>query len=221
MKNVTYLTPMTVLLAAVALPAAAQAQAYASPAPMYPYAAQPGPDYHGPYAVEVAPGRYVIHRPDGQRAYPYVRCTRDCDAGRWEHRGRHHSAEWSREHSHPERLRHYEPRKIDVVNTTRVVREQPVVVEHERVVEDPPRVVERRHYVEDRPARRSRVATVEMEAAPPSARDGKARIIRAEAEVTILGPDRMTIRLFRKGDRGPMAEAIKVAPAKAKKKTTR
>jgi hypothetical protein len=29
--------------------------------------------------------------------------------------------------------------------------------------------------------------------------NGKQRVIRAEAEVTILGPDRMTIRLFRKG----------------------
>ncbi len=28
---------------------------------------------------------------------------------------------------------------------------------------------------------------------------GKQRVIRAEAEVTILGPDRMNIRLFRKG----------------------
>ena len=31
--------------------------------------------------------------------------------------------------------------------------------------------------------------------------DGK-RVIRAEAEVTILGPDRMSIRLFRKGHKG-------------------
>jgi hypothetical protein len=29
--------------------------------------------------------------------------------------------------------------------------------------------------------------------------NGKQRVIRAEAEVTILGPDRMNIRLFRKG----------------------
>lgn len=29
--------------------------------------------------------------------------------------------------------------------------------------------------------------------------NGKPRVIRAEAEVTILGPDRMNIRLFRKG----------------------
>src|ERR1019366_6155032 len=31
--------------------------------------------------------------------------------------------------------------------------------------------------------------------------NGKQRVIRAEAEVTILGPDRMNIRLFRKGQR--------------------
>ena len=29
--------------------------------------------------------------------------------------------------------------------------------------------------------------------------NGKPRVIRADAEVTILGPDRMSIRLFRKG----------------------
>jgi hypothetical protein len=39
------------------------------------------------------------------------------------------------------------------------------------------------------------------------AADKKARIIRAEAEVTILGPDRMSIRLFRKGGRGADAKA--------------
>lgn len=38
--------------------------------------------------------------------------------------------------------------------------------------------------------------------------NGKQRVIRAEAEVTILGPDRMNIRLFRKGQ----ASSVK-APA--------
>ena len=62
-----------------------------------------------------------------------------------------------------------------VINT---VREEPVVIETERVVDEPPRVIERRHVVEG---------------------SGQQRVIRAEAEVTILGPDRMNIRLFRKG----------------------
>ena len=85
------------------------------------------------------------------------------------------------------------------------------VAEHERVVEDPPRVIVRRHHVEDAPAKRKRMATVETEAAPPhgGARDGKARVIHAEAEVTILGPDRITIRLFRKRATNAKAEATK------------
>lgn len=226
MKTLTYLTPMTVLLAVAVAPAVAQAQAYAQspPAPMYPYAVEPGPAYHGPYAVEVAPGRYVIHRPAKQRAYPNVRCMRDCDIGTAERRAHRHSAEWSRDRNDPvliERRRHHGARKVerDVVSTTRIVRDKPVIIEHERVVEDPPHVIERRHYVEDRPARRGRMATMETEVVPPAAlRGGKARTIRAEAEVTILGPDRMTIRLFRKGARAARAEAITAEPARTKKK---
>jgi hypothetical protein len=54
-----------------------------------------------------------------------------------------------------------------------------------------PRVVERRAEVED--------TDVPTES-------GKQRVIRAEAEVTILGPDRMNIRLFRK-ERGSTVKA--------------
>ena len=52
-----------------------------------------------------------------------------------------------------------------IINTTRIVREAPVVVEDVDAPRD----------------------------------SGKQRVIRAEAEVTIVGPDRMNIRLFRKG----------------------
>lgn len=54
-----------------------------------------------------------------------------------------------------------------------------------------PRVIKRR-------------AVVEGTDAPPES--GKQRVIRAEAEVTILGPDRMNIRLFRK-ERGSTVNA--------------
>jgi hypothetical protein len=37
-------------------------------------------------------------------------------------------------------------------------------------------------------------------------RDGRKRVIAADAEVTIFGPDRISIRLFRKGQ-GPRATA--------------
>jgi len=213
MKTVTRTTIIAALLAPL-LPAAAQAQAYASapPAPLYPYAVQPGQAYQQPYAVEVAPGRYVIHRPAS--AYPYVDCGRNCGAAPAE---RHAQHRFDRRpvHNDPaliDELRHRAAKKVrrDVINTTRIVREKPIVIEHERVVEDPPRVIVRRHYVEDKPAKRKHLATVETEVAPPpAAHDGKARVIRAEAEVTILGPDRMTIRLFRKRAAGARAEATK------------
>jgi hypothetical protein len=38
-----------------------------------------------------------------------------------------------------------------------------------------------------------------VEGAGAPRENGKQRVIRAEAEVTIIGPDRMNIRLFRKG----------------------
>jgi hypothetical protein len=110
--------------------------------------------------------------------YPYVRCA-DCggDAG-----GRR------------------------VINTTRIVRDPPVVVETRRVVDDPPRVIVRRHVIEDAtaPAGQGRAARRARDKGPAHdagrrarAEAGWPRVIHAEAEVTILGPDRMNIRLFR------------------------
>lgn len=221
MKTFKCAPPILTLAAAVLLPvAAAQAQAYASaePAPLYPYAAQPGQSYRQSYAVEVAPGRYVIHRPAAS-AYPYVHCAADCEGAHPAERHAHRRAfDRPPTHNDPaliEQLRRHAVKKVkgDVINTTRIVREKPIVIEHKRVVEDPPRVIVRRHYVEDAPngvpASRKHIATVETEVAAPAAHDGKARVIRAEAEVTILGPDRMTIRLFRKRATDAKAEATK------------
>ena len=74
----------------------------------------------------------------------------------------------------------YKPGRRTVINTRKVVYDSPVVVETRRVVDDPPRVSERHHKVRD---------------------GGKKRVIKADAEITILGDDRMNIRLFRKGQR--------------------
>lgn len=220
MTNVIRPTAFAALVAVALLPAAAEAQ-YASAQPLYPYAVAPGQ----PYAVEVAPNTYVIQRPVQAHAYPYVRCVNGCDGSApvtvREVAPRH--AERRETRNDPaliEKLRDRHGRKItrDVINTTRIVRDKPVVIEHQRVVDDPPRVVERRHYVDDtptaaKPALRKRVATVETEVAAPrdatKGRGGKAekRVIRAEAEVTILGPDRMSIRLFRKRKGGADANA--------------
>lgn len=210
-------TTRPIILAAFAaalLPTAAQAQyASAQPAPLYPYVAQPG----RPYAVEVAPNTYVIKRPAQTRGYPYVRCVNGCD-GSAPAAPRRSASHVARRVTHNDpalieqlRLRHAGQIKRDVINTTRIVREKPVVIEHERVVDDPPRVIERRHYVEDVPPAlpRRHTAKVETDVRPQREAKGKAekRVIRAEAEVTILGPDRMSIRLFRKRAGGSDAKA--------------
>jgi len=204
----------------------AQAQWYSS----YPQA--PGSSNTAPpqrsYAIEVAPNTYVIHRPDKTRATTHVRCVKDCEQP---------VSDRPRTRANRELIEELVKRstKTKVVNTTKVVREKPVVIEHERVVDDPPRVIERRHITEDAPGRglikhRREVGqedvVIEPGGAPAEAkRSAKAkralheaktkepkestakRVIRAEAEVTILGPDRMSIRLFRKGQRARDANA--------------
>jgi hypothetical protein len=94
------------------------------------------------------------------------------------------------------------------INTTKVVRDAPVVVEHKRYVDDPPRVIERKIIV-DEPARakckRGLIQNCD-DGSRASGDEGNKRVIDADAQVTILGPDRMSIRLFRKGH-GPSAKA--------------
>jgi hypothetical protein len=199
----------------------AQAQWYSS----YPQA--PGSSNTAPpqqsYAIEVAPNTYVIHRPDKTRATTHVRCVKDCEQPVSD-RPRTHANRELIEELVKRHKKHEGTVSTEVVNTTKVVREKPVVIEHERVVDDPPRVIERRHITEDAPGRglikhRREVGqedvVIEPGGAPAEAKrsakakralrevkikdDNGKRVIRAEAEVTILGPDRMSIRLFRKG----------------------
>ncbi len=200
------------VLAAIAaglLPATlAQAQyydgTYAQPAPLYPYAV-PG---DRPYAVEVAPNTYVIQRPADARGYPYVRGRSKNPASE------QNTSKFDRPHKPADRalieeLRKRSPIKRTVINTKRIVHDEPVVIETKRVVDDPPRVIERRHIVEDEPVRsRRKPALAEKRDTNKRASrdDSKKRVIEADAEVTILGPDRMSIRLFRKGQ-GPNANA--------------
>jgi hypothetical protein len=89
-----------------------------------------------------------------------------------------------------------------------VVREKPVVRKHYRVIDDPPIVVQRE------------IDESQLPSAPPPRAEHPAagRIIHAEAEVTILGPDRMSIRLYRKPD-GRDANA-KALPKKTKASKT-
>jgi hypothetical protein len=193
------------LVAAGLMPAGAQAQWYSTAStqpPLYPYAAPS----NQPYAVQVSPNTYVIQRPGETRQRP----TR-----------RNHNATSSvnvrdvpRSKVDPalvEELRGRPKVSRPVVEMTQVVRDKPVVVETKRYVDDPPRVVERYVDTEGRPirAKNKRVATVEVDEPIIDKRKtngNEKRVINAEAEITIIGPDRMSIRLFRKGD-GPKAKA--------------
>ncbi len=201
---------------------AAQAQYYgnASPPPLYPYDAQSTQ----PYAVQVAPNTYVIQRPAAEpRNYPYVRCQ-NCGGrggiavatpkpGRFDrpHKpvdhalieelrkrnlSKHEQADSDQADREPAARK---PAARGIVNTTKIVRDPPVVRETRRIVDDPPRIIERRQVVDDD------TGAVEPDQRPRRD-DTKKRVIAADAEVTILGPDRMSIRLFRKGQ-GPKANA--------------
>jgi hypothetical protein len=148
--------------------------------PLYPYELQPGQAY----AVEVAPGAHVIHHPSNRGGYSTM--------------GRRvrHAAPRYRAARQAEKHKSSGQRADKTINTRQIVREKPRVIETRRVVNDPPKVVERRHYVDDVPVppRRRHVA----KAARKRADKEGPRVIRAEAEITILGPDRMSIRLVRK-----------------------
>lgn len=193
---------MLAVIAAGLLPAtAAHAQlygsSYAQPTPLYPYAVQ----QDQPYAVQVAPNTYVIRRPAHTRAHPYVRC-RNCGSRAGNPAPERSAHRFDRPHKPANRalieeLRKRSQTKRTIVNSTKVVRDPPVVVETKRYVDDPPRVIERRHVVEDAPvrSRRKQAFTVDRDI---SSGDSKRRVIQADAEITIVGPDRMNIRLFRK-----------------------
>jgi hypothetical protein len=188
--------------AAVLMPAGAQAQWYssaASPPPLYPYAVRAD----RPYAVEVAPNTYVIQRPAARRQSHVQGGNADVTATRGH--GKTDPALIDELRKRPKVTR-------PVLETTAVVREKPVVIETKRYVDDPPRVIERYSVVDDKVAdakpahaKSKRVATAETGDAPVAdkrkGKDEVKRVINAEAEVTILGPDRMSIRLFRKGSK--------------------
>ncbi len=187
--------PFAVLVcaAAVTVPAAAQAQYYGAPAqnaPLYPYATQP----NQPYAVEIAPGTYEIRRPGTQRPDAYV--SRTVSAKRIHTRN---------DPAVIEELRQRHGKKADVVHSKKVVYDKPVVVETTRVVDDPPQVIERRRYVDDTPRRKKPIVVARDEVKADTPKSGKPRVIEADAEVTIIGPDRMSIRLFRKGSRAKVS----------------
>lgn len=212
------------LLIVAAPVSAAQAQ-YASPPPLYPYAVQNsyGVQTAQPYAVQVAPNTYVIQRSEPQRDYPYVSTRKRAAAPAPGKFDRPHKPV---DHALVNELRKRvqkkgdtdqasaEPAQKSTINKTRIVRHPPIVRETTRYVDDPPRVIDQITVddSEETPnrglltqPRRTPRATGSVELPPPS-QDKGPRTISADAEVTILGPDRMTIKLFRKGQ-GPFAKA--------------
>ena len=188
----------------------AEAQWYSSapPPPLYPYA-QPGRTASQPYAIEVAPGAYVIHRPGEAGARPPRRAQRAAPAAQTQSsRASSSQAKPTRTRNDPaliEELRQQVAGKKTVINTTKVVYKKPKVVETKRYVDLPPRVVERYTVVDDSDGDKKIV--IEAPAAEAQGKKGKPsmgdkRVIQADAEITILGPDRMTIQLYRKGELG-------------------
>lgn len=200
--------PLFLVIAAIAgglIPAAAaraqNATAY-EPPPHFPYvgptnSARPSPAMRKSHAKRRAAAIY---------RYRSVRCTHDCIGARRPARSRTYSAPGPIGHAgRAPQARHV------VVNERRVVRKKPIVIEARHVVGEPARVVARGHAFGGAPAstRGKRVAKIESPAPRTKFDRGKKkeRVIRADAEVTILGPDRMIIRLFRKNHRATESSA--------------
>ena len=160
----------------------------------------------------------MIQRPTASRNYPYAGGRRAAKPAPQKTARKFDRPPKPVDHALVEELRNRIPAgeqadragsKRGVVNTVKIVRDRPIVVETQRVVDDPPRVIDRQQIVDDAPVG-SQGGPVVVEEAPPiqpgRRGDTKRRVIAADAEVTILGPDRMSIQLFRKGE-GPRARA--------------
>jgi hypothetical protein len=228
------------VLAVMSFGGAAQAQyvTYAQPAPLYPYAVQPQYVYPQPqYAPQPYPyvqSPYVRHvppqyQPPRQHAAPRAsqprRKVSKTDPALVEElrRGRHEKKKSHARKKEKEEVVAIDDDKNVEIDKKIVVREKPVVRKHVRVVEEPPIVVEREIDEHGRVLGEGRAQYPrggDLDHGRDHGRDhgGGGRVIHAEAEVTILGPDRMNIKLTRKSD-GRDANA-EVLPAKTKKKTT-
>jgi hypothetical protein len=213
---------LALALLIVAAPASAVQAQYAGPPPLYPYAVQNGYGVQTvqPYAIQVAPNTYVIQRPQPQRDYPYVATRKRAPAAPAP--GKFDRPHKPVDHVLVDELRKRAPKKNadqasaesagnKTVNTTKIIRHTTVVRETHRYVDDPPRVIDRVTVDDSEETPNRGILTQPRRAAPratgsTASADNSPRVIAADAEVTILGPDRMSIRLFRKGQ-GPLAKA--------------
>jgi hypothetical protein len=135
---------------AALLPMSAQAQSYSSyprQPQSYPYVVQQ------PYAIQVAPGTYVIRRPKAE----HRRAARKERTRAERARARVHNDpavvdELRRRHAR-QKVKHEVERKVTrhTHGKVTVVRRKPVVVVRRRVVDDPPRVIVRPHLIDEYP----------------------------------------------------------------------
>lgn len=194
---------------------------YAQPAPLYPYVVQQ-PQYVYPQP-QYAPQPYPYVQSPHVRRVPRDRSARASEPSRKVSKTDPSLVEELRSKGRKKKIE----KDTVVVNDKNVaidkkivVRERPIVRKHIRVVDNPPIVVQREIDENGQVLSEQRVPTVQAQVpiqitSPAPAPMGVGRVIHAEAEVTILGPDRMSIRLYRKGD-GRDANA-KALPAKSKK----
>ena len=216
-KERTHLTALAIIAVGVfASTARAQyVQSYAQPAPLYPYVVQQ-PQYYPqqqsapqPYPYVQSPHvRSVPRDQSAQRAYEPSRKVSKTSPALVEQLRKHGNETKDKDTIVVDNKNVKIDKKI-------VVREKPIVRKHIRVIDNPPIVVQREIDEGGRVLSEQRVppAQAQVNLAPVSM--GAGRVIHAEAEVTILGPDRMNIRLYRKGD-GRDANA-KAMPSKSKK----
>ena len=209
-------------LAFALAPVAARAQWYSSypqQAPLYPYSAQQ------PYAIQVAPGTYRVRRPAAARHRAdranadRVRPRTHNDPALIEELRRRNRARRGADRKLTQTTQVVREKPIVIVHK-RIVDDPPRVIVRQHVIDDLPRG---RGLLQPRP-QEATVEDLPPEPAPPAPRyvarhaerhkaarverhkavrveTGDKRMLKADAEVTILGPDRMTIRLFRKGHR--------------------
>jgi hypothetical protein len=193
---------LTIVVASLLPLTGAQAQWYGSVSrsspPLYPYAVP----RDQPYAVEVAPNTYFIRRPSAARTNSYVRGRHANNPVRVQSAPARDRRHGKARRALIEEMQHRSRIKRTAVNATMIVRDPPVVIETRRGVENPPRVIQRQHGTKDKliRSRDKRMAVAKQDSAKHKFRAGdKNRVVRADAEVTILGPDRMIIKLFRIG----------------------
>ncbi|MBV9346555.1 MAG: hypothetical protein JOZ70_11265 [Pseudolabrys sp.] len=209
---------VSITLAASAAQAQTYGQSYGyAPEPLYPYAV-PGQSQGYGYSKQYAPRAYPYVRPQATRARASAKIMQaepreDTESGGdIRPRPKRTSAP---DPSLIEELRARGKSKyVDGKRIDKVIykRGKPIVVTNQRVVDDPPIVVTRNHVVDvpvESAADPSRGRGL-MHARPQKrgmqahADEGAPRVIRAEAEVHILGPDRMSIKLFRRGTSAPV-----------------